>query len=126
MKTQIWIPEYEPPGTLNSEMSRRNFLKFGMSSFLGLVAMQHLQSAAFAQMENIVPRATRCIVLFMNGGPSQLDTFDPKPGDAKRRSLQRNSNQRGRNSILPAPAVSRGASAPSRGDSLHGVPRGKS
>ena len=80
MKTQIWVPEYEPPDTLNSEMSRRNFLKFGMSSFLGLVAMQHLQSTAFAQMENIVPHATRCIVLFMNGGASQLDTFDPKPG----------------------------------------------
>ena len=80
MKTQIWVPEYESSDALNSEMSRRNFLKFGMSSFLGLVAMQHLQSAAFAEMEKISPRATRCIVLFMNGGPSQLDTFDPKPG----------------------------------------------
>jgi hypothetical protein len=26
------------------------------------------------------PRATRVIYLFMNGGPSQVDTFDPKPG----------------------------------------------
>src|SRR5438045_1020482 len=25
------------------------------------------------------PRATRVIYLFMNGGPSQVDTFDPKP-----------------------------------------------
>ena len=80
MKTQIWVPEYEPPDTLDSEMSRRYFLKFGMSSFLGLVAMQHLQSTAFARIEKIVPRAKQCIVLFMNGGPSQLDTFDPKPG----------------------------------------------
>lgn len=80
MKTQIWVPEHEPANTLNNEMPRRNFLKFGMSSFLGLVAMQHLQSAALAQMENMAPRAKRCIVLFMNGGPSQLDTFDPKPG----------------------------------------------
>ena len=80
MKTQIWVPEYEPPDTLDSEMSRRYFLKFGMSSFLGLVAMQHLQSTALAQIEKMVPRAKQCIVLFMNGGPSQLDTFDPKPG----------------------------------------------
>ena len=80
MKTQIWVPEQESSDTLNNEMSRRNFLKFGMNSLLGLVAMQHLQSAAFAQMEKIAPRAKRCIVLFMNGGPSQLDTFDPKPG----------------------------------------------
>ena len=80
MKTQIWVPEYEPADSLNSEMPRRNFLKFGMSSFLGLVAMQHLQSTAFAQIEKIAPRAKQCIVLFMNGGPSQLDTFDPKPG----------------------------------------------
>jgi uncharacterized protein (DUF1501 family) len=25
-------------------------------------------------------RATSCILLYMNGGPSQIDTFDPKPG----------------------------------------------
>ncbi|MDE0300386.1 MAG: DUF1501 domain-containing protein [Candidatus Poribacteria bacterium] len=80
MKTQIWVPEFEPVDTSNSGMSRRNFLKCGMSSFLGLVAMQHLQSTAWAQFEKIMPRAKGCIVLFMNGGPSQLDTFDPKPG----------------------------------------------
>src|SRR4051812_47288153 len=29
------------------------------------------------------PRAKRIIHLFMNGGPSQVDTFDPKPALAK-------------------------------------------
>src|SRR5262249_60452884 len=29
------------------------------------------------------PRAKRVIFLFMNGGPSQVDTFDPKPALAK-------------------------------------------
>jgi hypothetical protein len=29
------------------------------------------------------PRATRVIFLFMNGGPSHVDTFDPKPMLAK-------------------------------------------
>jgi hypothetical protein len=28
------------------------------------------------------PRARACILLYMEGGPSQLDTFDPKPGTA--------------------------------------------
>src|SRR6516164_5045268 len=26
-----------------------------------------------------LPRAKRAVFLFMNGGPSQVDTFDPKP-----------------------------------------------
>jgi len=42
--------------------------------------MQHLQSSVFSQIEKILPRAKHCIVLFMNGGPIQLDTFDSKPG----------------------------------------------
>ena len=42
--------------------------------------MQHFSSRSLAQLEDIVPRAKRCIVLFMSGGASQLDTFDPKPG----------------------------------------------
>ena len=29
------------------------------------------------------PRAKRVIFLFMNGGPSHVDTFDPKPALAK-------------------------------------------
>lgn len=76
MNTQLWIPEIEN----QKDISRRSFLKFGVSSFLGLIAMQHLQSSAFSQIDNIVSHAKHCIVLFMNGGPSQLDTFDPKPG----------------------------------------------
>jgi len=28
---------------------------------------------------HFVPRAKRVVHLFMNGGPSQVDTFDPKP-----------------------------------------------
>ncbi len=31
----------------------------------------------------LVPRAKRVIHIFMNGGPSQVDTFDPKPALAK-------------------------------------------
>ncbi len=60
-------------------VSRHNFLKLGVGSFLGLISMQHLQSSAWTQLGGIAARAKHCIVLFMNDGASQLDTFDPKP-----------------------------------------------
>ena len=46
---------------------------------LGLASL--LQNSAFAasQLPHFAPRAKRAIFLFMSGGPSQVDTFDPKP-----------------------------------------------
>ena len=80
MDTKLWVPEYDTPELWHKEISRRSFVKSGISSFLGLIAMQHFGSGSLAQLEDIVPRAKHCIVLFMSGGASQLDTFDPKPG----------------------------------------------
>ena len=80
MDAKLWVPEYDTPELWHTEISRRCFLKGGISSFLGLVAMQHFSSDSLAQLEDVLPRAKRCIVLFMSGGASQLDTFDPKPG----------------------------------------------
>ena len=80
MNTKLWVPEYDTPELWHKEISRRSFVKTGISSFLGLIAMQHFGSSSFAQLEGVVPRAKHCIVLFMSGGASQLDTFDPKPG----------------------------------------------
>ncbi len=80
MNTKLWVPEYDTPELWHKEISRRSFVKTGISSFLGLIAMQHFGSGSFAQLEDVVPRAKHCIVLFMSGGASQLDTFDPKPG----------------------------------------------
>ena len=80
MKSGLWIPEYDTPELWHKEISRRGFFKCGVSSFLGLVAMQHFGTAgASTQIEGVIPRAKHCIVMFMSGGPSQLDTFDPKP-----------------------------------------------
>ena len=67
-------------GLCPQDLSRRNFLKFGVNSFLGMIALKHMHLPVFAQSDHIVSSAEHCIVLFMNGGPSQLDTFDPKPG----------------------------------------------
>ena len=90
MDAKLWVPEYDNPELWHKEFwrslqanvktSRRGFFKSSISSFLGLVAMQHFGSSSLAQLDDIVPRAKHCIVLFMNGGASQIDTFDPKPG----------------------------------------------
>ena len=80
MGAKLWVPEYDTPELWHKEISRRGFFKSSVGSFLGLVAMQHFSSMGLAQLEDVVPRAKHCIVLFMSGGASQLDTFDPKPG----------------------------------------------
>ena len=57
-------------------LRRRDFLHAGALSFLGLSLsdMFALKAAALAPDKDI-----NVILLFLVGGPSQLDTFDPKP-----------------------------------------------
>src|SRR6185503_17788728 len=38
-----------------------------------------VQNPLVARAPHFAPRARRVIHFFMNGGPSQVDTFDPKP-----------------------------------------------
>jgi uncharacterized protein (DUF1501 family) len=54
-------------------MDRRTFLQTGLAGLAWLAASRGARAAARA-------RARSCILLYMEGGPSQLDTFDPKPG----------------------------------------------
>ncbi len=56
-----------------SKLNRRAFLRVG----LGASAAASLPAFATAQS---VAKAKALIVLFMEGGPSQMDTFDLKPG----------------------------------------------
>jgi len=71
---------------LQTELSRRAFL--GQSAGgLGGVALGTLlngEVAAGAQAPHFAPKAKRVIYLFMSGGPSHVDTFDPKPLLTKR------------------------------------------
>ena len=62
-------------------MNRRDFL-FGISSFAGLTAAHSLVGARRAFAAAPPARAKACILLWMNGGPSHIDTWDPKPGTA--------------------------------------------
>ncbi|RMG11679.1 MAG: DUF1501 domain-containing protein [Planctomycetota bacterium] len=56
--------------------SRRDFLRLGAAAGLSFVAPPF----AWAQGEPGEDLATSLIVLWLDGGPSQLETFDPKPG----------------------------------------------
>jgi hypothetical protein len=58
-------------------LSRRGLLQAGAVSALGLSLPKLF--AAQEQLASTPGRAKRCILLFMWGGPSQLDTFDMKP-----------------------------------------------
>jgi hypothetical protein len=67
--------------------SRREFL-FGLGATLGSVAFTALlaDEAAARRLDPLAPRpghrparARTCIFLMMEGGPSHIDTFDPKP-----------------------------------------------
>ncbi len=70
-------------------LSRRHLLRtaacgFGSLSLAGMLARESLQGAESAdplapKKPHFPARAQRVIFLFMHGGPSHMDTFDPKP-----------------------------------------------
>lgn len=61
-------------------MNRRGLLQLGGLSLLGMGMAGKASTAAPNAVERgTFGRAKRCIFIFMWGGPSQLDTFDPKP-----------------------------------------------
>src|SRR6266850_2599984 len=61
-------------------VSRRHFLRFSLGAAAASAAGLHLP--VFAQDSGTVAGGSgkAVIVLWMGGGPSQLDTWDPKPG----------------------------------------------
>jgi hypothetical protein len=60
-------------------MLRRMCAGFGMVGLAGMLGPEALFAAASTRAPHFAPRAKRVIFLFMNGGPSHVDTFDPKP-----------------------------------------------
>jgi Protein of unknown function (DUF1501) len=65
--------------TRDGAIRRRQFLRevgVGAASVLGL----SWTDAVRVQAEDLRKRGMACILLFHNGGPSQYETFDPKPG----------------------------------------------
>jgi hypothetical protein len=80
-------------GLMPRNMSRREMLRYCANGFgtLGMAALlaekahaspltSHASANALAVREPMfTPKAKRVIFLFMSGGPSHVDTFDPKP-----------------------------------------------
>ena len=72
-----------------SSSSRRQFLSrtslgFGMLGLAGMIgrtagAESFAAASSSTALPHFAPRAKRVIFLFLNGGPSHVDTFDPKP-----------------------------------------------
>ena len=62
-------------------VSRRDFLHLGLLTTFGLSVTDlfRLQASAAAPMPATGVKATSCILIWLDGGPSHLDTFDPKP-----------------------------------------------
>jgi hypothetical protein len=62
-----------------SELTRREWLTLTAAGVVSYSMSGWLQNLA-AGTANHPQRRRSCILLWMNGGPSQIDTFDPKPG----------------------------------------------
>ena len=108
--TATW-PDHQPPLL---PCSRRAFLTqagggCGALAVASLLADEQSKQAVAAsatnplapQQPHFAPRAKRVIWLFMHGGPSQVDLFDPKP-DLARLSGQP-LPQAGGPPLIPAP-----------------------
>ena len=71
-------PGRQPPALTRRDFLRRSSLGFGS---LALASLAHAWSAADGRgaATHFSPRARRVILLFMDGGVSHVDSFDPKP-----------------------------------------------
>lgn len=87
--------------------SRRDILGRLSAGFgaIGLAGMLGGQAQAAVKQQH-TPRAKRVIFLFMNGGPSHIDTFDPKP------ALARHEGQQPSGKLYKAPKTSGFMSSP--------------
>lgn len=86
-------------------MSRRDALQ-RLSAGFGAIGLAGMLNAAPKQL--ITPRAKRVIFLFMNGAPSHIDTFDPKP------ALKKYEGQQPNGKLYKAPKTSGFMSSPLR------------
>ena len=79
MKRLLHFPSH-CPGRITPAFSRRGFLQHSSAGF-GWLALSGLfaRTARAASGTHFSPRAKNIIFCFMDGGPSHVDTFDPKP-----------------------------------------------
>jgi uncharacterized protein (DUF1501 family) len=68
---QSWVHPY------SGRVQRRSLLRLGLHGFLGIGLAQCLRLRAAEQTSRT--QVKNCILIWLDGGPSHLDTFDPKP-----------------------------------------------
>jgi len=69
-----------PPTLSRREMLKQVSCGFGTLAWSGMAQQQAMAAQALATQKPLVtPRAKRVIFIFMQGGPSQVDSFDYKP-----------------------------------------------
>jgi len=83
METDRRAKRHGCSGCVVADGSRRTFLRsasagFGWLAFSGLYGNQ-AKAEDLAARRHFPPRAKNVIFCFMDGGPSHVDTFDPKP-----------------------------------------------
>lgn len=59
--------------------TRRDALKLGIGGLFGGTLAGALRTRAEASESHIEAKATSCILIWMDGGPTHFETFDPKP-----------------------------------------------
>src|SRR5436190_831919 len=99
---------------MNQPISRRAMLRsvgagLGSVALCSLLADEQAQASVPSAAPHFSPRAKHSIVLFMPGGPSQVDLFDPKPA-LRRYAGQRPDavnlrTERTTGGLLPSPFV---------------------
>ena len=101
----------------NNRLSRRDWIAsltggLGSVGLLGMLSEDQMRAAATLgaaapKFPNFPPKAKHNIVLFMVGGPSQLDMFDPKPALVKYQGQRPSSvdlrTERTTGGLLPSP-----------------------
>lgn len=70
---------HQRPRRLCDGIARRQFLSVGSLSYFGLSLPDLWRSEAAAASSPGRAKARSCILFWLQGGPSQIDTFDPKP-----------------------------------------------
>ena len=69
----------------NAQWGRRDFVKVGSLGFLGMNLAQSLKlEAATLTRLSSKAKAKACILLWLEGGPAQMDTWDPKTNSSFR------------------------------------------
>jgi uncharacterized protein (DUF1501 family) len=69
-----------PVDLWSGSVDRRGFIRIGMGGLLSLLFAQWLDPRIARAQGAPAPKARACILLWLNGGPSHIDTWDPKVG----------------------------------------------